>query len=99
MEVQYQIKENEIQRLFEAEKIEEECKMINKANLVMQREEAARIEKVHEQKQKMREELNKANEEMDYYRRVQAEEDRIADMRVNCFLFSFYQQRETIVFY
>lgn len=81
-EVQNQIQENEIKRMLEAEKIEEESRQLQKANIALQREEAAKLAKKLEQKKQMREDLRKANEEMEQYKKVREEEERIADLRV-----------------
>lgn len=77
------MQENEIKRLIEAERIEEESKEINKANIALQREEAALMAKKAEERKQMREDLRRANEEMEYYKKVRAQEERIADLRVS----------------
>lgn len=76
------MQENEIMRLLEAEMIEEESKQLNKINIQIQREEAALLDKRQQQKHQMREDLRKVNEEMEHYKQVRAEEERIADLRV-----------------
>lgn len=86
-QVQNQIQENEMKRLIEAEKIEEESKQIIKANIAMQRDEAALLVKKADEQKQMRADLRRANEEMDYYKRIRSEEERIADLRVCSRLF------------
>lgn len=81
-EVTEQIKERELQRLLEAEKKEEESKMINKALIATQNEEEAKRKKKEEDNLKLREELHKANLELARYKMLQKEEERIAEMRV-----------------
>lgn len=83
-EVTEQIKERELQRLLEAERKEEESKMINRALIATQKEEEEKRRKKQEGNMKLREELHKANMELERYRLLQKEEERIAEMRVNC---------------
>lgn len=77
-----QIKERELQRLMEAERTEEESRMINKALIAMQKEEEQKLQERHERQMQMRKELREANEDIEHYKLIQKEEERIADMRV-----------------
>lgn len=79
-----QIKERELQRLLEAERKEEESKMINRALIAVQKDEEEKRRKKDEENLKMREELHKSNMELERYRMLQKEEERIANMRVRC---------------
>ncbi|XP_030753396.1 cilia- and flagella-associated protein 45-like [Sitophilus oryzae] len=85
-EVMQQMKENELERLLEAEKIEEESRMLNKALIELQKEDEKREEERKQLQIKMRDEFKKANEETQQYRRLKAEEQRIADLRVQEFM-------------
>lgn len=76
------MKERELQRLLEAERKEEESKMINRALIALQQEEEEKRKKKQEGNLKTREELHKANAELEKYRLLQKEEEKIADMRV-----------------
>lgn len=77
------MKQNEIEELLEAERIEEESRMINKALIALQKEEEQKLKEKKELQLKMREEFRKANEEAEHYRNLKAEEQRIADLRVS----------------
>lgn len=81
-EVTQQIREREMERLLEAERIEEESRMINKALIALQKEEAEKLKEKKDRQLKMREDFKKANEEAEHYRNIRNEEQRIADMRV-----------------
>lgn len=84
-EVTEQIKERHLEQLFEAERKEEESKMINRALIAIQNEEEEKRRQKHENNLKMIEELRQANVDLEKYRQLQKEEDRIADMRVSYF--------------
>lgn len=77
-----QIKENELDRLLEAERIEEESRMLNKALIELQKEEEDRVKEKRETQDKMRDEFKKANMEAERYKNLKAEEQRIVDLRV-----------------
>lgn len=77
-----QIKENELERLIEAEKIEEESRMLNKALIELQIEENLKKEEKQRLQEQMREEFRKTNLEAERYKLIKAEEQRIADLRV-----------------
>ncbi|KAI4466642.1 nasopharyngeal epithelium specific protein 1 [Holotrichia oblita] len=81
-----QIKENNLQKLMEAERIEEESRMINKANLQMQKEDEERARKKKEEQRRMQEDMKLANENVKRYKRIRQEEERIADLRVKEFM-------------
>ncbi|KAG5899148.1 hypothetical protein JTB14_027341 [Gonioctena quinquepunctata] len=85
-EVTQQIKENEIGQLLEAERIEEESRMLNKALIALQKEEEEKMKEKKEIQLKMREEFKKANNDADHYKKMRQEEQRIADMRIQEFL-------------
>lgn len=76
------MKEREMGRLLEAERIEEESKMLNKALIAIQREEAEKLQEKKNLQLKMREDFKKANDEAEHYANLRNEEQRIADMRV-----------------
>ncbi|XP_066262310.1 cilia- and flagella-associated protein 45-like [Euwallacea similis] len=81
-----QIKENELDRLLEGERIEEESRMLNKALIELQKQEEANLKEKLEIQQKMREEFKKFNAEAERYKNIRAEEERIADLRVKEFM-------------
>lgn len=56
--------------------------MINRALIAMQKEEEQKIQERHERQMQMRKELHQANAELERYKLMQKEEERIADMRV-----------------
>ncbi|CAH1162923.1 unnamed protein product [Phaedon cochleariae] len=85
-EVKQQIKENEITQLLEAEKTEEESRMLNKALIALQKEEEEKLRQKKETQLKMREEFRKANEEAERYKSMRQEEQRVAEMRVQEFM-------------
>lgn len=85
-EILHQIKENETERLLQAQRIEEESKMQNKALLVMQREEADKVKALKLKQNKAREEFMKAKEEAERLKNLQEEEQRIADLRIQEFM-------------
>lgn len=89
-EVTEQIKERELQRLLEAERKEEESKMINRALIAVQKDEEEKRRKKEEENLKLREELHKANMELERYRMLQKEEERIANMRVRSNIIQTY---------
>ncbi|KAJ8936537.1 hypothetical protein NQ314_012277 [Rhamnusium bicolor] len=81
-EVKQQIKENEMEQLMAAEKVEEESRMLNKALIELQKEEEQKDRAKKELQHKMRAEFKQANAEAQHYRNVKEEEQRIADLRV-----------------
>ncbi|XP_068894939.1 cilia- and flagella-associated protein 45-like [Tenebrio molitor] len=81
-----QMRMNEIERMIEAERIEEESRMINKAFLAIQQEEEQKLKEKKELQQKIRDELKKANTDLERYKLVQKEEQRIADLRIQKFM-------------
>nr|XP_023016550.1 cilia- and flagella-associated protein 45-like [Leptinotarsa decemlineata] len=86
VEVKQQIKENEIGQLLEAEKIEEESRMLNKALIALQKDEEEKMQKKKETQMKMREEFRRANDEAKHYKTLREEEQRISDMRIQEFM-------------
>ncbi|KAH1007192.1 cilia- and flagella-associated protein 45 [Dendroctonus ponderosae] len=95
-EVMQQIKENELDRLLEAERIEEESRMLNKALIELQKDEEARLKAKREMQEKMREEFKKANTEAERYRNLKSEEQRIADLRVQEFMRQKAEREEAL---
>lgn len=85
-EVMQQIKENEMLRLIEAERKEEESRNINRALIAMQRDEEAKLKKKREDQLKTQLELKKANDDLEHYKIVQKQEQRVADLRVQEFM-------------
>ncbi|KAJ8924075.1 hypothetical protein NQ315_006856 [Exocentrus adspersus] len=85
-EIKQQMKENELLRLMEMEKIEEESKLLNKALIQMQKEEQQKQQAKKETQAKMREEFKKANVEVENYKLLKLEEQRIAEMRIQQFM-------------
>lgn len=81
-----QMRLNEIGRMIHAERIEEESKMLNKAYLVMQKEEEKKLEERLKQKQEIRDNLRKANAELERHKLLQKEEERITDLRIQKFM-------------
>ncbi|XP_066142383.1 cilia- and flagella-associated protein 45-like [Euwallacea fornicatus] len=81
-----QVKENELDRLLDGERIEEESRMLNKALIELQKQEMACLKEKREIQQKMREEFKKSNAEAERYKNIRAEEERIADLRVKEFM-------------
>lgn len=85
-EVAQQIRENEVLRLMEAERKEEESRNINRALIAMQRDDDEKIRQRKLEQKRTRDELNRANAEIEQYKIVQKEEQRIAELRVQEFM-------------
>ncbi|KAK5641339.1 hypothetical protein RI129_009886 [Pyrocoelia pectoralis] len=83
--ISQQISENQVAKLLEAERKEEESRNINKALIRMQRDDAEKIRQMHLARQKIRADLAEANAGIEHHRLVQKEEDRIADLRIQEF--------------
>lgn len=81
-EVKQQIQEREMDRLIEAELIEEESRMLNKALIALQKEEEEKLKEKKHLQLKMREEFRRANAEAEHYKNLRNEEQRVSDMRV-----------------
>ncbi|EFA06544.2 cilia- and flagella-associated protein 45 isoform X1 [Tribolium castaneum] len=81
-----QMRMNEIERMIEAEQKEEESRMINKAFLAIQQEEEQKLREKKELQQKIRNDLKKANDDLERYKLIQKEEQRIADLRIQKFM-------------
>ncbi|KAJ3648364.1 hypothetical protein Zmor_020174 [Zophobas morio] len=81
-----QMRMNEIERMIEAERIEEESRMINKAFLAIQQEEERKLKEKKEQQKQIRNEMKKANDDLERYKLVKQEEQRIADLRIQKFM-------------
>ncbi|XP_017780721.1 PREDICTED: cilia- and flagella-associated protein 45-like [Nicrophorus vespilloides] len=85
-QIQQQIKEIEIQNLIEAEHKEEEARNINLALVAMQQEERDRQRQKMENRLKIRADMKQANDDMENYRALQREEERLADARLKEFM-------------
>ncbi|KAK9883994.1 hypothetical protein WA026_004929 [Henosepilachna vigintioctopunctata] len=85
-EIKQQIRDNEVEKLLEAEKVEEESKMLNRAFIAMRKEEAEKLKQYKENQKRVREELHQANLDLERYKLVQKEEERIADLRIQEFM-------------
>ncbi|CAG9830752.1 unnamed protein product [Diabrotica balteata] len=95
-EVEEQVRENEMNQLIQAEKIEEESRMINKALIAWQKEEEKKMLEKHEIQLQIREDFRRANEQSEYYKALREEEDRISDMRISDFMRKKQQREEAI---
>lgn len=89
-EVKQQMKEREMDRLLEAERIEEESRMLNKALIALQKEEEEKLKEKKDRQLKMREAFKKANAEAEQYRNLRNEEQRISDLRVGRFNYQHF---------
>ncbi|XP_045467627.1 cilia- and flagella-associated protein 45-like [Harmonia axyridis] len=85
-EIKQQIKDNEVEKLLEAEKIEEESRLLNRALIAMRKEEEEKVKEHKEHQKRVREELHQANLDLERYKLVQKEEQRIADLRIQEFM-------------
>ncbi|GJQ82707.1 hypothetical protein Trydic_g19718 [Trypoxylus dichotomus] len=85
-QIMQQIKENNLQKLMEAERVEEESRMIKKAHLQIQKEDAEKAQRRAEEQKRMQEDMRLTNENVERYRRVRQEEEKIADLRVQEFM-------------
>ncbi|XP_060536757.1 cilia- and flagella-associated protein 45-like isoform X2 [Cylas formicarius] len=94
VEVTRQMKENELERMLEAERIEEESRMLNKALIELQKDDEEKLRVKREEQLRTREELRRTNEEAEKYRNLKAEEQRIADLRVQEFMRQKAQREE-----
>lgn len=91
-----QIKENEIERLLKMERTEEESKLINKALMALEKEEEEKLKLKRTQQEKLRKEFREAHKEAEYYKQMQAEEQRIADLRVQEFMRKKIEREEAL---
>lgn len=80
-EVKNQLREREMARLLEAERTEEEAKAMARAQIAITLDMMEKEKKKQEQKIKVRNDLRKANELSDFFKRLSFEEQRIAEMR------------------
>lgn len=78
-----QLKEIEVNKLVEAEKREEECKIMNKLIASLHKQEEEEEQNRREKQIKMRDAYTKSFNENLHHKRVQEEELRISDMRVS----------------
>ncbi|KAL3287330.1 hypothetical protein HHI36_001805 [Cryptolaemus montrouzieri] len=85
-EIKQQIKDNEVEKLLEAEKVEEESRMLNRALIAMRKEEEQKIIENKKRQKNLRDELRQANLDLERYKLVQKEEQRIADARIQEFM-------------
>ncbi|XP_018318651.1 cilia- and flagella-associated protein 45-like [Agrilus planipennis] len=81
-----QIKENEISRLMETEAKEEESRNINRALIAMRREDDEKEKAKREKQKQIREEFNRNNKELEKYKLIEREEEKITEMRVQEFM-------------
>lgn len=70
----------------EAERIEEESRTINRANLQSQREDEEKALRKAQEQMRMQEDMRITNENVEKYKRIRQEEERIADLRVQEFM-------------
>lgn len=82
-EVTQQMKENEVEKLLEAERKEEESKTMNRMLIALQKEEAEKLKRKQEEKLRIRDELLKSNETSQLYKAMRQEEEKLADLRVS----------------
>ncbi|XP_022900624.1 cilia- and flagella-associated protein 45-like isoform X2 [Onthophagus taurus] len=85
-QINQQLKENYLQKLVEAEKLEEESRLINKAVIAMQKEDAEKLRQKELAQKKAQAELVVANENLEVFKKVRIEEERIQEMRLQEFL-------------
>ncbi|KAB0793441.1 hypothetical protein PPYR_13070 [Photinus pyralis] len=83
--ISQQISENQVQKLLEEERKEEECRNINKAMIRMQQDDAEKIRQTHLAQKKIREDLAESNAKIEHFKIVQKEEERIANLRIEEF--------------
>ncbi|CAG9861557.1 unnamed protein product [Phyllotreta striolata] len=84
-EIQQQVREKEMLELFEAEKAEEECRLLNKVLVAQQKEEEQKAHDGAIYKRKLRDEFLKTTEEAEYFRTVREQEEKLREMRMNEF--------------
>lgn len=70
-------------KVLEAERIEEEAKAMGKAQIAITLDMMEREKERKEKTAKIRNELQKANELSEFFKRLQFEEQRIADLKVS----------------
>ncbi|XP_026477137.1 cilia- and flagella-associated protein 45 [Ctenocephalides felis] len=77
-----QLKELELERMLEAERLEEEGRANNRLMIAMQKEDIEKLEEKRRKQQQTRDDLKKANDELEHYRMIEVEEQRIADLKL-----------------
>lgn len=82
LEIKNQLRQREMSKVLEAERIEEEAKAMGKAQIAITLDMMEREKERKEKTAKIRNELQKANELSEFFKRLQFEEQRIADLKV-----------------
>lgn len=82
LEIKNQLRQREMSKVLEAERIEEEAKAMGKAQIAITLDMMEKEKDRKEKTAKIRNELQKANELSEFFKRLQFEEQRIADLKV-----------------
>lgn len=82
-EVEQQVREKEMSDLLEAEKFEEESRMVKKAFIALQKEDEQKAIERTKLKHKLRDEFLKTSEEAEYFKKIKEQEDKFTEMRVS----------------
>lgn len=81
-EVEQQVREKEMSDLLEAEKFEEESRMVKKAFIALQKEDEQKAIERTKLKHKLRDEFLKTSEEAEYFKKIKEQEDKFTEMRI-----------------
>jgi hypothetical protein len=84
-QIQEQIKENEIERILELERKEEERRLISEVQRQMQLDELEDYNRRRAQQKQMRCELNKINRQIERFHELKLEEAHINDLKVRSY--------------
>ncbi|XP_057659717.1 cilia- and flagella-associated protein 45-like [Diorhabda carinulata] len=85
-EIEKQVRENEMYRMLEAAKIEEESRMMNEAFEARRREEESKVMEKKNIQSRLKDEFERANESSRRYKSLREEQDRLSDMMIAEFM-------------
>ncbi|XP_055712159.1 trichohyalin-like [Phlebotomus papatasi] len=96
LELQKQLEERERARHLEAERIENEAQKMARAQVVLIRDMEEQEKQQHAKSQKLRQELQRANELTEWFRRLEFEQQRIEEMRIQEYMRKRQQREEKL---
>lgn len=86
-----QIVENEEQRILEFERKQEESRLINLNNIAWQQDEIEKLRNKETENARVRQELAEGNEQLEHFKAMEQEENRIIDLRCILELFKSFR--------
>ncbi|XP_055854614.1 cilia- and flagella-associated protein 45 [Episyrphus balteatus] len=95
-EIKSQLMERENQRFLEAERIEEEAKVLSLANEAIKKDDERRARLIKERREQLRSELNRICEMSNLFKKMLFEQEREAEMRIHAYMKAKEKRERTL---